>query len=86
MQGPRPGVGILGPGKTRTPSGPGRDLYSNLIREDSEADIGCICGQQCGGEEKEEKIMMISIAYTTVDENAVVIHFGHAALANAAVL
>ena len=86
LKSPRPDVGILGPGKTRTPSGPGRDLYSNLIREDSEADIGCICGQECSGEKKEQKIMMISIAYTTVDENAVVIHFGDAALANAAVL
>ena len=86
LQGPRPDVGILGPSETRTPSGPGRDLPSNLIREDSEADVGCICGQECGGEEKEKKIMMISVAYTTVDKNAVVVHFGHAALANTAVL
>lgn len=86
LQDPRPDVAVLGPGKTRSPSSPGRNLCSNLIREDSEADIGCICGQECSGEEKEQKIMMISIAYTTIDENAVVIHLGHAAFANAAML
>jgi hypothetical protein len=57
-----------------------------LIGEDGEADIGCICRQDGGGEEKEQKIMMISITYASVDEYAVVIHFCYAALANTAML
>ncbi len=86
MQGPCPDVGVLRPGEALPPNLPRRNFDPNLIRQNGKAYIGCICCKYCGCQEKEQEIVMIPIAYTIVDEYAVMIEFGYAVLANTAML
>jgi hypothetical protein len=55
-------------------------------RQQNETHEGAVCREKGGREEEQNKVVVVAVADALVEEDAVVIHLGHAALADGAVL
>lgn len=70
---PSPDVGELRPGEALAADCPGWNLLANFIRQDREAEIGCVGGQNTRSPKKKQEIVLVVIADTVVDKNTVMV-------------